>query len=86
MIYFFTSIIDPNNDRPTKDTWDLYNWFIPLNLKERPVEGVKGLIMRPETGEYYSTSLGWSADLERAPFMTEDMRRKFVEGIFRALT
>jgi len=81
MIYYFAS--SEADDPLTKDVWELFNWFIPLNLKEKPTEGTKGLIISPERGIYEIETVSWGDDLRLAPFMTEDMRQEFIKGIFK---
>jgi hypothetical protein len=83
MIYYFVS--SESDDQLTKDVWELFNWFIPLNLKEKPVEGTEGLIISPERSIYEVEKISWGDNLEPAPFMMKDMRHQFIDGIFKAL-
>lgn len=81
MIYFFD--YGDEEDQPNKESWGLYSWFIPLN-KGKLKTGSKGVRIFPDRNLYDFTEVLMGDNLTPAPFITEDMMRHFVSGIFLA--
>lgn len=83
MIYFFDS--GDEEDQPNKEIWELFNWFLPFD-KRRIETNSKGVLIAPEKDVYRVAEVRFGDTLTPAPFITEDMRHHFIEGIFKAFT
>lgn len=79
--YFYSSELD--YDELTEDTWDSFNYFIPLGKVDFSGISVKGILMNYQEDQFYKIEIS-SPMIKKIPFLTEEMKHFFIDGIFRA--